>query len=401
MPGLPTLCTIPDVNAVRGEPLWVDSAGVLQDLCERAAAARRVAVDTEADSFHSYFHKLCLVQISFDGFDALVDPLALGREGMSAFSRLCADAKVAKLFHGADYDLRVLHRDLGAKVAGLVDTQLAAQLLGEPQTGLAAMVAKELGVVLGKEFQRADFSERPLPAELRRYACADTAHLGALTDRVEQRLAGLGRLGWWREDCRALEGVEWSESDSEYAAFERLRGASKVRGAARDRLAALALWRETRAASLDVPPFRVLRNEVLLQLAEDPPADLAALAQRAGIGRGTVRQCGKDLLALLAHPPAAPPRIPRLREAPDRERERRVKELRLARDAVAAELGVSGAVLAPRAALEAAVDRHATAIDELQTCLAREWRAAVLGPYLLPLLQSWARPAASGDGPTF
>lgn len=399
MPALPVLCTIAGVEAVGSEPLWVDDAASLRRVCEQAGRTRRVAVDTEADSFHSYFHKLCLVQLAFDGASVVVDPLAIGREGMAPFVALCADAEVEKIFHGADYDLRVMNRDLGLRVVGLTDTQLAAQLLGEPQTGLAAMVHKELGVVLGKEFQRADFSARPLAPELRRYAGADTIHLIALSDRLRERLAGLGRLEWWREDCRAMEEVEWTDN-SATAPYERIRGASKVKGAARDRLAALAGWREKRAASLDIPPFRVMRNEVLLDLAKNPPADLAALAQRPGVGRGTVRQCGGELLSLLEHPPAAPPRVVKARPVLDPERERRVKELRHARDMVAAALGMSGAVLAPRAALEAVVDRHAADAAALQSCLGRKWRAEVLGPVLLPLLQGWPRPRAGGDAST-
>ena len=122
---------------------------------------------------------------------------------------MLADPGVEKVLHGADYDLRVLDRDLGARVVRLRDTQVAAQLLGEAQTGLAALVGREAEVVLDKRHQRADWGRRPLTHELLAYAAADTAYLELLRRRLSERLAALGRLAWWEEECVALEAIRW------------------------------------------------------------------------------------------------------------------------------------------------------------------------------------------------
>lgn len=251
-------------------PLWIDTADEAARVCDRARRASWIAVDTEADSLHSYFHKLCLVQLSFDGEHALFDPLALGREGMAPVVGLLAEPSRPTLMHGADYDLRVLDRDLSARIHGLHDTQAAAQLLGEKQTGLAALVGQELGVVLDKRFQRADWGRRPLEPEYQAYAAGDTAFLHDLAARLEERLRGLGRLEWWEEECLRLEDIRWEEPEPDPRAFERVKGAKRLRGPARDRFAALHGWREGIAAERDVPTFRILRNEVLLGLAESP-----------------------------------------------------------------------------------------------------------------------------------
>lgn len=354
-----------------------------------------MAMDTEADSFYAYFQKLCLVQLSFAGRHALVDPLALSRAGLDPLVELLEDPSVTKVFHGADYDVRVLHRDLGARVRGLEDTQVAAQLLGEPRTGLAAMLLKELGVVVAKEHQRADFRRRPLPETLRRYAATDTAHLLALAEILRRRLSEMGRVGWWLEECRFLEGVEWSSPSTPAAPHERIPGAGKLAGVARDRLVALAQWRERVAAELDVAPFRVVRNETLLQLAREGAASLAELAGRAGVGKALARRFGKELLAILATPPPAPPRAPAPPRRVDRERERRTAQLRAVRDQVASQLGIDGSLLAPRAALEALVDGRVADREGLHRCLGREWRTAVLAPHLLPVLASFS---AAPDG---
>jgi ribonuclease D len=224
--------------------LWIAGAGELAGLALRARRAARVAVDTEADSLHSYFHKVCLIQLSFADTHALIDPLAVGRDGLAPVAELLADPAVTKLFHGADYDLRVLDRDLGARAVNVRDTQIAAQLLGLPQTGLAPLLAAELGVILDKGHQRADWGQRPLLPELIAYAIADTAHLQALEARLARRLAELDRLAWWEEECTALEAIRWEPPVADELAFERVKGAGRLRGGARDRLAALHRWRE-------------------------------------------------------------------------------------------------------------------------------------------------------------
>ncbi len=366
-------------------------------MCARAAAAHLVALDTESDSLHSYHHKLCLIQLSVDGEHSVLDPLALGREALGPLAQVLDDASVQKLMHGADYDLRVLDRDLGARAVNVADTQIAAQLLGEPQTGLAALVARETGVVLDKKYQRADWGARPLSPELLAYAAGDTAYLARVRDALAEKLAAVGRLDWWREECRALEAIRWEAPAPDPLAFERVKGAGKLNGEARDRLAALFAWREATAAANDVPPFKVLRAEALLALAQAPPADLEALAATPGVGRGNVRRFGREVMRTLAAPPAAPPRGPRRRFEVDREREARVKKAREVRDRFAAELAIEPGVLASRAALEQVVDRMPRGPGEVRECLGREWRSALLAPALLALVAAWRAQAVGSD----
>lgn len=368
---------------------WVADARELARLCEGARVLARVAVDTEADSFHVYRSKLCLVQVFAGGEAWLLDPLALGASGMAPLVELLSDPAVEKVMHGADYDLRVLDRELGARVRGLADTQLAAQLGGARAFGLASLLEQELGVQVDKRFQRANWGERPLSAELRAYATGDVGHLLALADRLKARLEDLRRVEWWREECAALEGVRWEDTAPDPFAFLRVKGASGLRGAARDRLAALWAWREERAAARDCPPFRILQPETLLLLASQPPTDLKALGEARGVGRGLTAQHGRELLALLAAPPPAPERL-RVPPPPrDKVREAHVAELRAARDVVAGELGIDGGVLAPRAALEAVVDARPASHEALAACLGRRWRTGVLAPSLLPVVGGW------------
>ena len=231
-------------------PTFVADEGGVRRACGRAAAARSAALDTESDSLHSYYHKLCLIQLSVDGEHWVLDPLALGHDALRPLVEILEDSGIEKILHGADYDLRVLNRDLGARTVDISDTQVAAQLLGESQTGLAALVERETGVALDKKYQRADWGLRPLTPELLAYAAGDTAFLARLRDSLAGKLAALGRLEWWREECRALEAVRWEAPEPDALAFERAgksREDSVAAAVHRDHAGRGEPWRTTRS----------------------------------------------------------------------------------------------------------------------------------------------------------
>ena len=251
------------------EPRWIDTPGGVREVAEAVRQVGRMAVDTEADSLHSYFHKTCLIQVSVNGRHFLIDPLALERSAMAPLLEALADPGIPVLMHGADYDVRVLDRDLGARIHGLEDTQVMAQLLGEPRTGLAALLEKELGLELDKRYQRADWGRRPLSRPMLAYAAADTAFLEALNERLRSRLEALGRWSWAEEEFRRLEAVRHTPAEPDPLAFERIKGVRRLRGGARDRAHALWAWRDAEARRLNVPPFKVLGNRQLLELAEE------------------------------------------------------------------------------------------------------------------------------------
>ncbi len=338
---------------------------------------------------HSYFHKVCLIQVSVGGSHFIIDPLALEADELEPLWREVADPVIPVLMHGADYDVRILDRDYGARVAGLLDTQIMAQLLGEEKTGLAALLDKELGVSLDKRYQRADWGRRPLRGAQLEYAAADTAHLARLSDRLHCRLEELGRWGWAVEDSRALEDVRHVQVEADPSAFERIKGVRGLRGRHRDRMFTLYRWRESVAKAMDVPPFKVLGNKVLMLLAADPPTDLAALGEVEGLGPRAVRRWGRELLRSLRDPDRAPEHQPRLRPpAPDKELRRRVQRLVAAREEVARRLGLSPGLLCSRSCLES-VAKHAGSRPSRERLAASDlsgWRLEVLGDVLVEAL---------------
>ena len=243
-------------------------------LAEAIAALSReplVAADTEAASFHRYRDRIFLIQLSSPSRTEIIDPLAVA--DLSPVGQLLADAKVEKIFHDADYDLRILDRDYGFRARRLFDTRIAAQLAGEPAVGLAALLEKYAGVKLAKEHQKADWSRRPLPPAMLAYAAADTAHLPALREQLRARLIALGRLIWAEEEFTRLEDLRWTGGGGGAPdgaggggaggpdAFLRVKGAKALTPRQLAALRELYLWREALAAEQDRATFRIIGND--------------------------------------------------------------------------------------------------------------------------------------------
>jgi ribonuclease D len=370
-------------------PVWIETANGVQDVADRCVRAGSFALDTEADSMHSYFHKVCLIQVTAAGRHLVIDPLALEPSNLAPLWKVVGDPSTPVLMHGADYDVRILDRDYGARVRGLQDTQIMAQFLGEEKTGLAALLDKELDVRLDKRYQRADWGRRPLKAAQLAYAAADTAYLGDLTGRLRSRLEELGRWGWAEEEFRTLEGVRHAAVAPDPVAFERLKGARALRGADRDRLYSLHRWRDREARALDVPPFKILGNRQLMLLAQEPPADLGELGKIEGIGPRAVRRWGRELLRRLDRPQRAPERVPIPRAVKVEPVVRqRIKRLLGARDAKSLELDLQGGLLCPRGCVDAVATRApvCSTVDDLADAGLNGWRLEVLADDFLAAL---------------
>ena len=177
---------------------FIDTAPGVAALLAELGRPGRLAVDTEAASYHRYSDSICLVQLSTATITAVID--ILRAPDLSGLGTVLADPTVESVFHDADYDLRLLDRDHGVRIARLFDTRVAAQLLGEPGIGLAALLEKYQGIALDKKFQRADWSKRPLEPGMLEYAAADTHHLLALRDLLAEKLRDAGRLEWAEEE---------------------------------------------------------------------------------------------------------------------------------------------------------------------------------------------------------
>jgi len=257
-----------------------------------------LGVDTEANSFHAYRERLCLLQVTAGEEDWILDPIALGAE-IERLRPLFADPGVTKVFHAAEYDLMLLRREAGLEVRGLFDTQVAMTLLGHKRTGLASLLEDTYGVAPSKKEQRSDWGKRPLSPRQIAYARLDTHFLPDLHARLSRELEEKGMMEHAEHEFRRLEREVLEPKPPDPERWRKLKGAKALDDEGRARLQALFRWRESEAERRDVPPFKVLGNEGLVALAARPPRSVKELAGLPGIGWKTAKRHGEALLRIL------------------------------------------------------------------------------------------------------
>lgn len=371
---------------------YVQDESRLQEVAEELRGAPLLAADTEAAGFHRYFDRVCLIQLSTRESTYLVDTLAV--RDISALAPCFASSEMEIVFHDADYDLRLLHRDFGITVHGLFDTKVAAQFLGEQAFGLASLVEKYLGVKLQKAYQRADWAQRPLPRPMLEYAAEDTRHLPQLRDRLREALERLDRLRWAEEEFRLQEEVRWSPPEADDRAFLRIKGTRDLRPRQLAALRELYEWRDAQARERDVATFRVLSNEPMIELARRMPETSSSLRNVPGIPRSLPDRHGREVLEAIRRARELPqdqlPVRPRGagRPPPDPEFDAALERLRQARDQVAADLVLDRGFLMPRAQLEALARERPSTLAEIEAMPGfRRWQVEAVGQAVLDALE--------------
>ena len=347
-----------------------------------------IAVDLEADSMHSYQEKVCLLQFSTPTQTLLIDPLAGG--DLTPLGPILADPAIRKVFHAADYDTRCLRRDFGFTVHGLFDTMVSCQFLGEEKFGLNDVLGKYYGVTLDKKYQRADWSQRPLSAEMIAYAAADTTHLLRLAALLEERLREKERLDWVSEEFELLEQGRFTEHSGPL--FLRFKGAAAFDPRQLAILEGLLQWRDREAERRDKPPYKVLGNDYLLLLVRQAPSDTAALSAMAGLPGWVVERFGQGVLPVIAAALAVPeeelPRYPRSeRRERDPAADQRLALLKLWRTKIAKELALEPGILINNGLLEEIARQSPRTLEELEQIGMKRWQRRVLGAGIVAALQ--------------
>lgn len=262
------------------------SAELLQ-FCDTLADAEVIAFDTEFVSEHTFHPQLCLVQVAAGDRLAVIDPLTAG--DLTPFWQRLSEPGQEVIAHSAREELRFCLRAVGRPPANLFDTQIAAGLIGlEYPAAYSSLVTRLLNVKLPKGETRTDWRRRPLSKRQIEYALQDVLHLPPLRDKLHQRLARHGRLDWMRVEMQAWQ--EQIEAEESRERWRRVKSVSGLSGRGLAVLRELWRWRNEQAQRRDCPARRVLRDDLLVELAKRQSADIKHIQSLRGMERGDLKR---------------------------------------------------------------------------------------------------------------
>lgn len=362
--------------------LYIDTTDQLNALCEQLRRHDWLTLDTEFLREKTYRPRLCLLQVANPEVIACIDPLAL--DDLSPLLEVLYDSGITKVLHAAHQDLEIFFEMRGTLPAPVFDTQIAATLLGHgDQIGYGNLVKIELGIELDKAHARTDWCHRPLDDAQLAYAADDVRHLREIYLRQCKQLAELGREDWLKADFDELVNpVRYSNPPEE--AWLRVKGGNRLRGVQLAVLRSLAAWREQQAQQGNRPRRWVLKDEVLLDLSKQMPADEARLRRIRGLEETSVQRHGATILKHIAEARHMPKeQWPTLKEGkrlpPDQEP--LVDLLMALLRERCQQKSITPSAVAGRRELERLV------LGESDIPLLHGWRAAIAGQSLQALLQ--------------
>lgn len=276
----------------------------LRDFCKSIADCPIIAFDTEFVSEDTYQPDLCLVQVAAGGRLAIIDPIEV--VDLTPFWDLLATPGRETLVHAGREEFRFCKRAIGKRPAKLFDVQLAAGLIGlEYPASYGTLAYKLLGKTLSKAETRTDWRQRPLSARQLEYALLDVLDLEAIRSVLVDRLTELGRLDWLQTELESWQ-TEVEAQDSEDR-WRRIGGTAGMSPRTLAVVRELCIWRDEEASRRNMPLRRVLRDDLLIELAKRQSSDVKRIRSVRGMERGDVQRhltriaaCVEKALALPA-----------------------------------------------------------------------------------------------------
>jgi ribonuclease D len=368
-------------------PIWVDRPEILNRMVTDLSHQQLVALDTESNSLFAYQEQVCLVQVSTESTNYLIDTLAL--RNLSPLIPIINDPHIEKIFHAAEYDLICLKRDFGFQFNHIFDTMVSGRILGKTSLSLGGILEEEFNLVLDKGYQRANWGMRPLPPKQLIYAVEDVHYLIPLRHRLQQELESKGLWLLAQEDFNRLCNMEAPEYSNSGDVCIKVDAHRDLTSRQMTILTELCRYRDQQARKTNLPPFKVIGKETLIDLAVEAPHTVEELRQIPHMtprvisrhGEGLLQAIDRGLKGKLVQKPTCQRRDERMAE--------RIERLRSWRKRTAQMQGVESDVILPKDTLEAIALADPKNLTELAiTMQAVPWRYQHYGQQILSVLNS-------------
>jgi len=359
---------------------YIDTTPELIRFCNDIKHSEWLAIDTEFVREKTYYPQLCLIQVSNGEQLACIDPLAL--DDIQPLLDVLYDEQITKVFHAASQDLEIFAHLCNALPTPLFDTQIATALLGHGnQISYAAMVQHYCNVELDKSHSRTDWSRRPLSQAQIQYAADDVRYLGTIYGLLLEELKTKDRKAWLDDDFAQLADVRRYQVDPD-TSWQQLKGLDKLPARHLVYAQALARWRERYAQKIDKPKRWVIKDDILLALADGPAMNNDDL-DAAGLTSKTRDRFGQEWLKLLddaSHVAEEQrPTRPRFERLTNTQR-KLGKQLMTALQTIGEEHHIDPGLLATRKIINQLV------VGERDIAVLKGWRNDIAGQQLLAII---------------
>lgn len=367
---------------------YIDNSRDLDHLIEHLQQEDSIAFDTESNSLHAYRGQTCLIQLSTQDADFIIDPLLI--DDISALSLIFKNPDIEKIFHAAEYDLICLKRDFDFDVVNIFDTMAAARVCGYHRVGLSNMLAEFLDVEHDKSHQTDDWGQRPLPDGYLFYAQMDTHFLFTVRDMLIEELTELGRMDEAREYFVDVTTFEVKSQDFDPDGFWGLGRPHTLTRRQLSVLRELYILRDSLAKMYDSPTHRLISNKTLIKMSHEAPHHRNQLYGLRGLPEWLVRQSGDEMIEAIAHGRSSrlPKRPPRQKPLPPDVVER-YTVLHTWRKETAEKRGIESDVIISKQVLWEVAHRKPQSLDELDGINGLgEWRLKTYGQDLIELVNN-------------
>ena len=368
---------------------YIDDQKVFEDFVDELLLEERVGIDTEFHRERTYFPSVALVQIAHTNGISLIDPLKVDLRGLSKL----LNSQVLIVMHAASQDLEVFQHACGVVPKRLFDTQVAAGFLGMSTPSLSALYEKQLGVLIKKESRLTDWMARPLSNSQLEYAANDVRYLLQVYDQMSADLEDRGRATWVDAECSILLEKEKRRRTPEEA-WKKIKEGKNLRGNAQNNIRALAAWRETKAAKLNIPVRYVFPDIALVAIAQQEPKNLNSLEAIRGVEtRHLKNSFPKEILAELKSAAELEPLPKKVKQDRDKSKDLRAGVALVSAwvTQAARQLDLDPAILGTRSDVEALVRGDSDAR------MSKGWRNEIVGESVKELLNGEAALAFDGD----
>ncbi|MDG2285822.1 MAG: ribonuclease D [Alphaproteobacteria bacterium] len=360
----------------------ISNSTELAAFCDRMAKEEFVCVDTEFMRERTYYSKLCLIQIAGTDEAVAIDPLAEGIS-LEPVHDLMADPNVMKVFHACRQDMEIFYYQTKTLPAPLFDTQIGAMVCGHGESvSYDKLVRKLTGAQVDKTSRFTDWSNRPLTDAQIGYAISDVTHLRTVYEKLAAQLKENGRESWLEEEFEVVTSPSTYELDPRDAWLRLKVRSGKTRFLAVVR--ELAAYRELEARRRDIPRNRIIRDDVLLDIAARSPREAKDLAKVRNISEQFAGgRSGAEIMEAVGRALAIPEGdCPRIAQSNDSRQPRPaiVELLRVLLKQKSEQHQVAQKLIANAADLEAiAID------DDADVPAMRGWRKTIFGDDALAL----------------